>query len=282
MNGKFILLSGSAGLSCPDDKLDMAFRFVRTFTGEVLRQGSSLVVLAGDEESTKDEHGRPRVFDWLALREVERHAKSTTEKPRPYARIVMSDAASESKIDDANLRLLRDLEQRNVVELCPIRRELFTGGEYRKVMVEKADAMLAIGGGKGTYSAATEMIALGKPVLSLDLQLGSIADDGNGAVALHREMVSAPSRFFPNTHQEMRNGVGLLSLDRGINDTETVARVSAEMLAKELDAITLSGQSMNTRRRLAFAWQGVNVKALPVIASAIKIIEWARGLLPFS
>lgn len=282
MNGKFILLSGSAGLSCPDDKLDMAFRFVRTFTGEVLRQGSGLVVLAGDEESTKDEHGRPRIFDWLALREVERHAKSTTENPRPYARIVMSDAAPESKIDDGNLRLLRDLEQRNVVELCPIRRELFTGGEYRKVMVEKADAMLAIGGGKGTYSAATEMIALGKPVLPLDLQLGSIADDGNGAVALHREMVPVPSRFFPSTHQDMRNRVGLLSLDRGINDTETVARVSAEMLAKELDAITLSGQSMNTRRRLALAWRGVNVKALPVIASAIKIIEWARGLLPFS
>ena len=277
MNGKFILLSGSAGLSCPDDKLDIAFRFVRTFTGEVLKQGGGLVVLAGNEESAKDEHGRPRVFDWLALREIERHAKNTTENPRPYARIVMSDQAPESKIDDANLRLLRDLEQRNVVELCPIRREVFTGGEYRKVMVETADAMLAIGGGKGTYSAGTEMIALGKPVLPLDLQLGSTADDGNGAVALHREMMSAPSRFFPNTHQEMRNRVGLFSLDRGINDTETVARRSAEMLATELDAIPMSDQSTSIRSRLVAAWQ--TTKALPIIASAIKIIEWVRGCL---
>ena len=61
-----------------------------------------------------------------------------------------------------NLRLLRNLEQRNVIERCPIRREVFTGGEYRKVMVEKADAMLAIGGGKGTYSAGTEMISQGQ------------------------------------------------------------------------------------------------------------------------
>ena len=279
MNGKFIMLSGSASLACPADKLDVAFQFVRGFTGEVLRRGGGLVVLAGDEESTKDAQGVAHVFDWLVLREVENYAETTTEAPRPYARVVMSDEAPGSKIDDANLRLLRNLEQRNVIERCPIRREVFTGGEYRKVMVEKADAMLAIGGGKGTYSAGTEMISQAKPVLPLDLQLGATADDGVGAVALHREIVSAPSRFFPYTHQEMRNKFGLLSLDRGINDAETVARASAEMLAKEFDAILLPNQSTSIWRRVATAWQAT--KALPTIASAIKIIEWIRGLLPF-
>ena len=280
MNGKFIMLAGSASPSCPADKLEVAVRLVRSFTGEALRRGGGIVVLAGDEESTRDEHGIPRIFDWLALREVQRYAKSTTETPRRYARVVMSDAAPESKIDEANLRLLRDLEQRNAVELCLIRREVFTGGEYRKLMVEKADAMLAIGGGKGTYSAGAEMIAMGKPVLPLDLQLGSSADDGDGAVALHREMASAPSRFFPNTYRDVRNRIGLLSLDRGINAAETVARVSVEILAKEFDAVPIAGRSTNVRRRLAASWQAV--KALPVVASAIRIIEWARDLLTFS
>ncbi len=238
------------------------------------------MVLMCDEISAQDGHGRPHIFDWLALREVENYAETTTEASRPYARVVMSDEAPESKIDDANLRLLRNLEQRNVIELCPIRREVFTGGEYRKVMVERADAMIAIGGGKGTYSAGTEMTILGKPVLALDLQLGSTADDGDGSVALHREMVSAPNRFFPNTYQDMRNRVGLLSLDRGINEAAVVGRVSAEMLAEELDAIPLPDQSTSIRRRVATAWQAV--KVLPIIASAIKIIEWARGLLPFA
>ena len=136
MYGKFIMRSGSASPSCPADKLDKAFRFVKSSTAELLRRGGGVVVLAGDEESTNDEHGVPHVFDWLALREVETYAGTTTEAPRPYARIVMSDAAPESKIGYANLRLLRNLERRNVVELCPIRREVFTGGEYRKVMVE--------------------------------------------------------------------------------------------------------------------------------------------------
>ena len=194
-------------------------------------------------------------------------------------RIVMSDAATESRIDPANLRLLKNLEQRNVVELFPIRREVFTGGEYRKVMIEQADAFVAVGGGKGTYSAGTDMMAQGKAVLPLDLQLGSIVQDGDGAVALHRGMISDPERFFPNTHQEMRNRIGLLSLDRGISDAGTVARVSAEMLARELSTILPSDQPTHIRQRLATVWQAA--KALPVLASAIKILEWVRGLLPF-
>ena len=44
----------------------------------------------------------------------------------------------QSKIDADNLRLLRNLEQRNAIGLCPIRREVFTGGEYRRVMIEEA------------------------------------------------------------------------------------------------------------------------------------------------
>ena len=233
--------------------------------------------MQGMRKSTKDEHGVPHVFDWLALREVENYAEITTEEPRPYARIVMSDEAPGSKIAPDNLRLLRNLEQRNIVEICPIRREVFTGGEYRNAMIERADAMLAIGGGKGTYSAGVEMIASGKAVLPLDLQLGSVAEDGDGAVALHREVTLDPSRFFPNTDQGVKNRLELLSLDRGANDAETVARVSAEFLANELDVSQLSGQSMNVKRRLVAVWEAT--KGLPVIASAIKIIEWARGLL---
>ncbi len=280
MRDRFILLSGSASPSCPADKLLIASRFVKNFTGEVLRQGGGVVVLAGDEESTKDEHGAPHVFDWLALREVETYAETTTEVPRPCARIVMSDAAPESKFGPVNLRLLRNLQQRNVVELCPIRREVFTGGEYRKVMIERADAMIAMGGGKGTYSAGIEMVAQGKPVLPLDLQLGSTVEDGDGAVVLHREFMSDPGRFLPNMHQAVGNRFGLLSLNREINDPESVARVSAEILARELDVILPSDQPMNVKHRLTTALQAM--KTLPVIASAIKILEWARGLLPFS
>ena len=181
----------------------------------MLVRGGGIVVLAGEEESTRDEHGNPRIFDWVALREVQRHTERTIQEPRRLAMVVMSEQAPESKIDDVNLDLLRRLEQRNVVERSHIRREMFTGGEYRQVMIDLADAMLAVGGGKGTYTAGVVMTELGKPVLPVDLKLGSIVEDGEGAIALLREMMSDPEPFFPNTHREAINQLALLTMDRG-------------------------------------------------------------------
>ena len=279
MDGKFVFVSGSAGRPCPSDKLDVATKFVRAFTGEVLIRGGGVVVLAGDEGGIGEDRGPPHVFDWVTLQEVERYATSTTGTPRSYARVVMSDAARESKIDDAGLRLLRDLEQRGAIEFRQIRREMFTGGEYRRVMVERSDAMVAIGGGKGTYAAGTEMMGRGNPVLPLDLQLGSTTNDGGGAVALHKELTTEPERFFPCTHREVVNRTGLLSLDRGVNRPETVARVAAEMLAKELEAVPPPQSPSNAKRKLLAAWKFV--KAVPIIAGAIKVIEWVKGIIPF-
>ena len=68
--------------------------------------------------------------------------------------------------------------------------------------------MIAVGGGKGTYSAGTAMTDLGKPVLAIDLNLGSITEDGEGAVALHREMTLDPGRFFPSTYSDVKNRIG--------------------------------------------------------------------------
>ena len=280
MNGKFILISGSAGRSCSARKLDIAHRFVRSFTEEVLRRGGGIVVLAGDEESAKDERGKARIFDWVALREVERYAKSTTKGPRVYARIAMSNEAPKSKIDEANLGLLTNLQQRNLVEICRIPREIFTGGKYRRAMIEMADVMLAISGGKGTYSAGVEMLELGRPVLPLDLKLGSTADDSYGGVDLHREMTTDPARFFPKTYQDVTNKVEMFSLDREINDVESVARVSAEILARELDSIPpLSERRTNANGRLATVWRFG--KELSVVTYAIKIFEWIKGIFPF-
>ena len=271
MKGKFILISGSASYSCEQAKLKSAVEFLCSFTRNVLSRGGGLVVVGSDESPTKDEHGVPHIFDWIVLREVEKFAETTSEVPRPYAHVVLSDEAAERKIDDANLRLLANLEQRNVVELHHIQRERFTGGEYRKAQVEWADAMLGIGGGKGTFSVGKDMIELGKPVLPLDLGLGSLNDDGEGAVTLHRQMMSDPERFFPNTYRDVINRTGLLALNRKINDAEGVAQVAVELIEGELDSIPQTTWRARATKRLVRVWQFT--KALPVVSAAIKIIE---------
>ena len=144
--------------------------------------------------------------------------------------------------------------------------------------------MLAIGGGKGTYSAGSiHDLPWVSPSSRFDLQLGSTADDGNGGVALHREMVSAPDRFFSSTYQDCEETeLDCFSLDRGINDPQGPWReFQPRCLPSELDSVPPTGpvNEHQDDERLT-AWQAVKVTPYR-IASAIKIIEWARGSATF-
>lgn len=65
MDGRFVLISGSASHTCSDDRLKVAIRFVESFTEEALKRGGGFVVLAGAEESAKNGQGTPLIFDWL-------------------------------------------------------------------------------------------------------------------------------------------------------------------------------------------------------------------------
>ena len=149
MQGKFLLISGSAEFRCPRQKLEAAIDFVQRFTQEVLTRGGGLVVLGSNESATIDESGRPHIFDWVVLREVEKYASTTTESPRILVKVLMSSDARRSKFSHDYDLVLKNLEQRSVIDTTYIRRAKYTGGEYRRNQFDVADAMLAIGGGKG-------------------------------------------------------------------------------------------------------------------------------------
>ena len=190
-------------------------------------------MLAGSEPSNGHPNGQPYIFDWVVLREVEKYVSNTVNHPRKYARVIMVDDAWESKIDEHNLRILNKLEQREAIDLTHIRKEEFAGESYRGVQYDLSDAMVAIGGGKGTYIAGQRMTALLKPVLPMDIKIGALSEDGQGAVQLRQELMTDPIRFFPNTHKQLINRIDTLSLIRGVHDVAAVAQRTADMLAME-------------------------------------------------
>ena len=271
LDNRFILVSGSASRECTTELISLAIDFVQHLTLEILSRGGGVVVLGNNEDSTKGADNMPRIFDWVVLRQVAEFSRATVQEQRICARIIMSDAAIEDRIGTKNLMLLRDLEQRHAAEVYPIRRERFTGGEYRKALIERADGMVALGGGKGTYSIGTDMAKEAKPVLPFDLALGALSQDGNGALDLHRELLSNPGRFFPNTHEDVRNRTTLVSLNSGINDVRAAARAAAETIEAELESQAKEGRNSSIGRRLNRVWQ--STKALPVVSAIIKIIE---------
>ena len=253
----------------------MAARFVQSFTAEVLKAGGGLVVLLGDENRTKGADGRPRIFDWTILRAVEEYVGVTTQAPRIHVRAVMADDAWQSRMDEGNRRTFSNWQQRGVLEVERIRREIFTGGEYRRTECELADAMVALGGGKGTYSVGEEMMELGKPVLPLDLKIGALSEDGEGALQLHREFQSNPSDFFPATHGRVINQVESLSFQGGNHHVASVAQRAVEILSRELHRGPES-ESRGLRRLFGNAERAVN-KFLTIIG-VLRAIDFVKQL----
>ena len=281
MKDKFILISGSASNSCPEAKLDRAIDFVRCFVGEVLRRGGGLVILASDDSATLDSRNVPRIFDWVALREVERYVESTTEDPGKCARIVMPDHVVESRLSDGNLRTLTSLQQRGVVEVERIRREEYTGGRYRELQVELADAMVAVGGGKGTYISGTDMLAAGKPVLPIDLNIGAFSEDGDGALLLHRELMDNPARFFPGIHEPVMDRLDTLTLEREIYQVSAVAQRAAEFLASELPLEKLAPAEPAPRSGIRRIFSHIHnaVSKFVTWVGLFRAIEFLRGFV---
>ena len=162
------------------------------------------------------------------------------------------------------------------MEVKRIRREEYTGGRYRQLEVELADAMLAIGGGKGTYICGSDMLEASKPVLPLDLKVGASLEDGEGAVRLLRELVQDPGRFFPCTKAEIIDKIDTLSLNREIHQPSVVAQRAAELLSSEL------GQSKPLQRtgiRRFFAPVDKAVGKCVTWVGLIKAIEFLSGIV---
>ena len=279
MKEKFILVSGTASLSSSPHKLDRAIEFIRCLVDEILRREGGLVLLAGDELRTQNLEGRPHIFDWIMLREIAKYIENTTEQPRKCVRFIMSDQSTRSQMNDENFRLLSSLEQKNVLEIRRIPREEFTGGRYRQLEVQLSDAMVAVGGGKGTYSCGKDMITAGKPVLPMDIDIGAFSEDGEGALLLHKEFMQTPVDFFPTTHETIIDRIDILSLNRELPLPSIVAQRAAALLASELESSGLKQSSNNEpllnrldrlMKKIIASWFGLT-----------KIIESLKNLLNF-
>ena len=157
-------------------------------------------------------------------------------------------------MSESNQRTFNRLQQRGALEVHRVRQEVYTGGKYREIECKLADCMLGLGGGRGTYSVGHQMIALGKPVLPLDLDLGSFSEDGEGALLLHKEFQSKPEQFFPATYLSIANQIESLSLQAEGQSPVSVALRATEVLGPgtrlRTNSRRTSGQwSWNTRRR---------------------------------
>jgi nucleoside phosphorylase len=262
--GKFVLLAGSASRSCPKEKLNFAHAFVRYLTCKVLELGGGFVLFASAEPTTDDSSSTPLIFDWVVLREIDRYLVGDADLARPCVFVVTSQKAWSRKMTEAHRQLLARLSGSGAADIVYVDDDVHTGGNIGDEQVQRADAMIAIGGGKGVADRAHKIMQKGRPVLPLDITLGALNNDGGGAVGLHKKLGSEPQRFFPQTHARVRSQIPSLSLDLEGSDAGAVATRVAEVIASEFAA-----------GRAGAPIEVTILTALPVELSAVQV---AMGL----
>ena len=242
LRGQNILIAGSASLECPAEKLRLAHAFVRAVVEEILAAGGNLVVLASGEPRQAGDEQLPLVFDWTALEVLEQYAAASPGRPSdgPRAWVVTSNKALKQKLSDAHREVLSRLTERELIELMFIPDEVYTGGNIVEGEVQRATAMVALGGGKGVADRASKMQRKKAPVLPLDLELGAFSADGEGAVGLHRQAREEPGRFFPCAHEHFKKQVLALSLNGAGANPQRVAKRVVGLLGAEFEAAKAS------------------------------------------
>lgn len=236
MPPQYILITGSAAPDCPAEKLERAHEFVTAVTEAILQTGNGVTVLAGREPVSVSDDAGPAIFDWTALRAVARFRDdSSGNADRILARVITGADSFTKRFSAENRQLIQQLQEKGAIEVHHIAERLYSGGGYREQQANLSDALIAVGGGKGTYIIGDLMRADGKPVMPMDIAVGSRSSDGGGALDLLSEMKTAQRTFLPRSHEVVESSIYEMSLEQPIGSIRRVATAVARILAVELE-----------------------------------------------
>lgn len=232
LQGKSILIAGSIAEAADQSLSDRARAFAQSLAGAVLYAGGGLVVYASSEPL--GENGSPLTFDWLIIRETDRLL--STRQVSPRLTIVTSEKNRQEKMTLEQRQQIARLVSRNAAKVIYLPDELVTGGNIGDEQAEIADAMIAIGGGKGVSDRARKLRKQSAPVLPMDIKVGSINGDGEGAVGLHRQLMRDPPSLMPYTAQETQTAMNAFSLQEPIHEVSKISAGVVDLIANELKA----------------------------------------------
>ncbi|MBD2770977.1 CHAT domain-containing protein [Iningainema tapete] len=201
IKGLRIHIAGSANESIDPNILRYAHELVAELVKTLLVEGAMFITGIGKEPLSipNDCNSLPIIFDWTALSAIhdclQQGLVSTSDFPK---RLVYTTGTSktESQIPDYRRDLWESLQDQDAVEINFLKVGLASATLRRQRQAPQGDILIIIGGGEGVEHLASLYMEDGKPVIPLDLQIGSSCNDGSGgAPRLAMEMRGEPHRF---------------------------------------------------------------------------------------
>jgi nucleoside 2-deoxyribosyltransferase len=199
--GRRIQIVGSSASDTNDQSLHYAHELVVSLVRLLSKEGATFILSVGDEPLARpDDPSSPSIiFDWTALATVSECLKEGIAHPKGLqGRLITSVVTQKSlsKIPASRQTLWKGLETVDAVKLEFANPGWSSGAVRRTRQAELGDILIALSGGEGTEHLAQLYALVGKPVIPLDLALGSSKGDGSGgATRLAKEALAHPDRF---------------------------------------------------------------------------------------
>ena len=201
LKGRRIHIAGSAGTNEDEGKLAYAHELVSELTFVLANAGAKFVLSFGAEPRLEGRQDGPSIiFDWSVAESVERSltggkAVASGEGGRLGATIATSK--TERQIPDERRPLFEKLRDADALSFGYLASGWTAGAVRRDRQATLGDVLIGIGGGEGIEHLARAYAARGKPVVPLDIHLGSSKGDGSGGAArLFERALETPADFF--------------------------------------------------------------------------------------
>jgi len=228
IRGRRVTIAGSAAPDVDAALLGYAHELVAHLVGSLFAERALFSVGVGKEPRRMDDVSEASIiFDWTALETLGANVAKTkssasTMQGKLVATITTDKTASQ--IPDNRKALWSDLVSLDSVFVRSVEPGWASGALRRRMQAELGDVLIAISGGEGVEHLANEFALQGKPVIPLDLQLGSSSNDGTGGASrLFGQMRAHPERFAPFT--DLSSAGGLVTRLETRQGKEPVANV---------------------------------------------------------
>jgi hypothetical protein len=201
LRGRRIHIVGSADPTADEKKLVYIHSLVAELTGALAAEGANFVVPFGKEPFLTDRTDGPSIiFDWTVANAVSRSLSAGIAKASGTNGTLVATLAT-SKTDGhvpASRRAIYDqLREAHSISMDFLEPGWSAGAVARSRLAQLGDILIAISGGQGVEQLAIEYSSKGKPVIPLDINVGSSTRDGSGGASrLFDRARSKPADFF--------------------------------------------------------------------------------------
>ncbi|MHA3771626.1 hypothetical protein ACXR0O_08825 [Verrucomicrobiota bacterium sgz303538] len=194
--GLRVHIAGSAGSRADVTHVRYTHKLVKALVEALWEDGAHFLVEVVAEHAVPAASKAPAaIFDWSVIETVERCERGkVSSSPRLHA---IASGQLSGKVPTARKRIWDSILNKNLVRLESGPDGWSSGAIRRQIQSLRGDVLICVSGGEGVEHLATLYRSQNKPVIALDLDLGSSRNDkAGGGYRIHRRTLAHPGLFF--------------------------------------------------------------------------------------